>query len=663
MKRFTLSKINVKVLKKFLLLVFVSLFLLSATLGTSFMTYAAYEKTTNSDSIDPFPQADKFYTLAGRSVGWEVIDGKKVTTWHSEEIHKWSIQDVVGDVALVNRTYVEAFIQPQTSGNHLDTYDFDYEIATNRTIISARWKIMSFHTTGYLGSGEGLLSKDIGEHTWAWFPTNLYIGAYVLVSWTFDKRFLGDMLYEVVGEEAIRILGEKQDCWMLRMPPAVTQDGTEGRKETYWVDKDAGVPLKLYGQGWALDGSFGWEAESVLVNTNINLGPESTQPPSPTYTLTVPTTPGFPEAGKFWSWYLLEEGCYLSGATNVTYYTEGLLIWWVVNVTDGDALVCSIYWGDFINHALGIEELEAVDVYYRVYNINVTTRRILDVNGTVYGVNMTSLTYEGPFDLTPQLVADIGEETYVWLPTNLYVGAAVNMTWTRDRPSGLDNATYTVIDEKIILALGEPQDSWVLYLPQTPSTDGTWNHTETFYSDKDAGIPLYMFSEGEAVDGNSAYVSKVSLMDTNVDLGPKTYVFPVVADAQTFQIVVVTNSTVPVQTFNFNKEEIEISYNVTGPSGTKGFCNVTIPKNLLTGEPWLILLNVTTPRNFIKTTNDTHTFLYFDFNHSTHLVEIIGTWVVSEFPVVIIMPLFLIATLLGVMVYRRKQTVDKLGHI
>jgi hypothetical protein len=270
-----------------------------------------------------------------------------VTTGRSEEIFKWSVQDVVGDVALVNRTYVEVYMRPQTGENYTDTNDFDYQIATNRTILSAYLKWMTFDTSGFRESAERSLDEDIGEHTWAWFPTDLHIGLYVLVSWTSDSRFLGDMLYEVVGEEVIEVVGQKQDCWMVRMPPVVTVQGTQGREETYWVDKDIEVPLKMYTKGWALDGSFGWESESVLVNTNINLGPESTEPPSPTYTLAVPTTPGFPETGKSYTWYYLGEGWHMS-ATNVTYYNEGLDTFWVVNVTGEEALVHNIVWYETI---------------------------------------------------------------------------------------------------------------------------------------------------------------------------------------------------------------------------------------------------------------------------------------------------------------------------
>jgi len=526
MKRFTSSKVNLKVCRNFVLLAFVSLLLLSATLRNSFITQAV-----NSDSIVSFPQAGKFYTLAGRTFLWQIIDGEKVTTEYNEEIHKWSIQDVVGDVALVNRTYVDSYKRPQTGENYTDTYDFDYEIAINRTILSAYLKTMSFDTIGFLGSSAEPLDMDVGEHTWGWFSTDLHIGSYVLVSWTWDRNFLGDTLYEIVGEEVIQVIGQKQDCWLLHMPPAVTVDGTQGREETYWVDKDTGIPLKLYNKGWALDGSFGWEGEGVLVNTNFDLEAESTETPSPTYTLTVPTTPGFPETGKFWSWYILDEGWNMRGLSNVSYYQEGLLTRWVANVINDEALVYKIYWGDYLCDVDDVKELEAVDILYTVYRANITTREILEaISSLIYHVNMTSLTYE-IIDRTAMLAGDVGEETYCWLPTNIHIGAKVNITWSYDRPWTLDNATYTVIDEKILNALEKTQACWVLYLPPTASIDGTWNYSETWYSDKDTGIPLCLFSKGWAVDGSSAWVDNCWLIDTNVDLGPCTYYLTITSTA------------------------------------------------------------------------------------------------------------------------------------
>jgi hypothetical protein len=638
----------------------VLVFLLSATLGNSFVTEAPFEKTVSSDSIDSFPQAGKFYTLAGRYFEWAVIGGENVTTGRHEEIAKWSIQDVVGDVALVNRTIVDAYIQPETGENYTETYDFDYQIATNRTILSVHWNDMLFTTAGFVWSGEGWPDVDVGEHTWAWFPTDLYVGAYVLVGWTNDRNFLDDMLYDVVDDEVIQVIGEKQDCWMLRMPPSVTVDGLRARTETYWVDKDTGIPLKDYCKEWALDGSSGWDEEDVLVNTNIDLGPESADEPSPTYTLTVPTTLGFPQASKFYTSYIVENGWYMSGETNITYYTEGLWTIWVVNVTGNEAFVHRILWFEQISAAESLEELEAAGIQYYNYIINTNTREILNAAGSFYSINMTSLTYSVE-DRTPTLAGDIGEETWYWLPKNLYLGAVVSISWTYDMPSMVDNGTYTVTGEKMVNAFGKPQECWILYMPPTPSIDDTWNYTETYYSDKDAGIFLVSLLEGWTIDGNSAFVYVRQSIDTNVDLGPSTYVFQAVADSQTFNITVVTNSTIPTQTFNFSQGEKKISFNVTGLSGTAGFCNITIPRTLVDCtnlDEWVIFANGTDiSGNCHKNRDADYTYICIPYTHSAQQIQVKSTWIVPEFPSAIILPLFMAATLLAVIVYRRKHSL------
>jgi hypothetical protein len=653
-----LNKINVN--RKFVLLAFVSVFLLSATIGNSFVAEAPFEKTASSDSIDSFPQAGKFYTLAGRTFNWASVGGENVTTGNDEELYKWSVQDVVGDVVLVNRTLVDSRIEPETGANFTETYDFDYQIAANRTILSVHFNDMVFTTAGFVWSGEGWLDVDVGEHTWAWFSTDLHIGVYVLVGWTNDKNFLDDMLYEVVDDEVIQVIGEKQDCWMLRMPPSVTVDGLRARTETYWVDKDTGIPLKLHGKEWALDGSSGWDEEDVLVHTNIDLGPESADEPSPTYTLTVPTTPGFPQASKFYTSCIVENDWYMSGETNITYYIEGFFTIWVVNVTGNEAFVHRIFWFETVSAAEGLEELEAVGIQYYDYIINTNTREILNAAGSIYRINMTSLTYSVE-DRTSLLAGDIGEETWYWLPKNLYLGAVVSISWTYDIPSMIDNGTYTVTGEKIVNTLGNPQASWILHIPITPSIDGTWNYTENWYSDKDVGIPLGIVTEGWAVDGNEAYIETGSLIDTNVYLGPSTYVFQAVADSQTFNITVVTNSTVPTQTFNFSQGQKMISFSVTGLSGTAGFCNITIPRTLADCtnlDEWVVFANGTDiSGNCHKNRDADYTYICIPYNHSVQPIVVKGTWVIPEFPTAIIMPLFMLATLLAVMVYRRKHAL------
>ncbi|MFQ6086853.1 MAG: NosD domain-containing protein, partial [Candidatus Bathyarchaeia archaeon] len=89
----------------------------------------------------------------------------------------------------------------------------------------------------------------------------------------------------------------------------------------------------------------------------------------------------------------------------------------------------------------------------------------------------------------------------------------------------------------------------------------------------------------------------------------------------TYYVTTRSNST--IASFNFNHTLKQISFNVTGPSGTTGFCNVTIPKHLITGDSWAVKINETNISHDITIVeNSTHTFLYFTYSFSTHTVKI-----------------------------------------
>lgn len=48
-------------------------------------------------------------------------------------------------------------------------------------------------------------------------------------------------------------------------------------------------------------------------------------------------------------------------------------------------------------------------------------------------------------------------------------------------------------------------------------------------------------------------------------------------------------------------------------------------------------------------------YLYINYTQSEHTIEISGTTIIPEFPSFLVLPLFMIATLLAVIVYRRKR--------
>lgn len=124
---------------------------------------------------------------------------------------------------------------------------------------------------------------------------------------------------------------------------------------------------------------------------------------------------------------------------------------------------------------------------------------------------------------------------------------------------------------------------------------------------------------------------------------------------------VTTESNSIVTAFNFSQPGKAILLNMTGETGTVGYVNVTIPKVLLnvdTEQPpyqWLVFIdtNPTTPE---ITTNATHTFIYLTFPHSQHKIEIMGNEAVPEITTTMILPLFIAATLLTIIIYKRKHS-------
>ena len=156
---------------------------------------------------------------------------------------------------------------------------------------------------------------------------------------------------------------------------------------------------------------------------------------------------------------------------------------------------------------------------------------------------------------------------------------------------------------------------------------------------------------GNPSDGSQPYIIDANNIDhypfqdpNGWLLPPPEYTFDVIVDDIHYPVSILSNSA--VSNFNFNETEMQISFDVTGESGTTGYCNVTIPKSLLTGSPWIIKIDNTPITDFDEKTNDTHTFLYSTYTHESPLqVTIEGTWVVPEFPSAIILPLLMILSL------------------
>lgn len=188
---------------------------------------------------------------------------------------------------------------------------------------------------------------------------------------------------------------------------------------------------------------------------------------------------------------------------------------------------------------------------------------------------------------------------------------------------------------------------------KSSGTSNIWdNGTEgNYWSDYDG---LDDGSDGRvAGDG----VGDTDLPHLGVDYYPIIFPWgpiPIVWDNVAYPVSLLSNST--VSTFCFIQADKKITFNVRGPSDTVGYCNVTILKNLLRDNPWKVLLNDTdVTSQAIMTENQTHTSIYFTYNHSNYNVQIIGTWVIPEFPTHNVLVLTTFLTLLPVILLNKKR--------
>lgn len=106
-----------------------------------------------------------------------------------------------------------------------------------------------------------------------------------------------------------------------------------------------------------------------------------------------------------------------------------------------------------------------------------------------------------------------------------------------------------------------------------------------------------------------------------------------------------------VQNIVFNSTSGRIEFDVNGPDGTHGFCNVTIPRGLLYAplDEWIVLMD-DNPINYIATSNDTATVIHFFYQHSEHHIVIQGIEILSPHSGFDPIMLILIGSLAGVII-------------
>jgi hypothetical protein len=118
---------------------------------------------------------------------------------------------------------------------------------------------------------------------------------------------------------------------------------------------------------------------------------------------------------------------------------------------------------------------------------------------------------------------------------------------------------------------------------------------------------------------------------TREDDSTKTVTFQVSVDSTVFYIITVSNSTVSNMTLNESLKQL--SFYVTGPSATIGYCEVTFPQALLGGPYTVTIDGMETKQWLIAPTYPYITFKIY-YSQSTHIIAITGATIYPNVPTV-----------------------------
>jgi parallel beta-helix repeat protein len=166
---------------------------------------------------------------------------------------------------------------------------------------------------------------------------------------------------------------------------------------------------------------------------------------------------------------------------------------------------------------------------------------------------------------------------------------------------------------------------------------------------------------GSDTDGDGIGDSPYTIDENNTDYYPLMtgFGFPV---EKSFNVtvgetdyIITTCSNSTVSDLSFNQTLKQLSLSVSGLSGTTGFCNITVPAELMSGDFSLYLDDVALVEgvDYVESFNGTHYLFSISYEHSNHIIELFSTNVIPDFVGWLFLPFLMSATLLGFALRKR----------
>ena len=248
---------------------------------------------------------------------------------------------------------------------------------------------------------------------------------------------------------------------------------------------------------------------------------------------------------------------------------------------------------------------------------------------------------------------DVTKPVTIGLEHHLYApGEGVSVTgavWTEilSRVESLTTVTVELKDQE-----GDAIDR------QEASLDADGSFNATVQIPDNAGAGMYTVETRAELEGDNLgiieSITSATLQSSIQFVVSERAEYDVEAEGQDFRVAIASNS--KVDNFVFDQEGKKIAFSVEGEDGTNGVTEVTVPKVLLSGEMKVFLDRELMSEEDVILKSDTAQESTFEINydHSVHQVEVTGTNVIPEFPVVTVVAAASMLAIVGVTVVRTR---------
>ena len=136
---------------------------------------------------------------------------------------------------------------------------------------------------------------------------------------------------------------------------------------------------------------------------------------------------------------------------------------------------------------------------------------------------------------------------------------------------------------------------------------------------------------------------------------PIEHIFDVIVENVTLPVTISTNSS--IGEFYFNVTSKQLFFNVTGTTGTTGFCNISIPTELMSGNFTVFKddAQLVNGVDYTQTFNATHYLFSIEYEHNSDTIKIVATVVIPDFASWLFLPLAIATTSLAFVLKKKHK--------